>query len=49
MSEIFNKLALVVANFVLVTKASKKNNVTLVKVLCIYYLLRFYKNKKTKI
>lgn len=44
-----NKLGLVLANFVLITKNSKKNNTVLTRIPYIYYLPRFCKNKKIKI
>lgn len=44
--EIVKKLALVLVISILVTKVSKKDNIALAKILYIYYLLYFYKNKK---
>lgn len=44
------KLVLILATFILVTEASKKDNdIVLNKVLYIYYLLRFRKDKKNKV
>lgn len=45
----FKKLALVLATFVPVTESSKEDNdVILNRVLCIYYPLRFCKDKKNE-
>lgn len=40
------KLVLVLATFASITKTNKKNSMTLAKILYIYYLLRFHKDKK---
>lgn len=39
------KLVLILATFILIAKANKKNKVVLARILYIHYLLYFYKNK----
>lgn len=45
LSKTFKKLISVLATFVPVTKTSKKNNVVLERVFCIYYPIWFKNNK----